>query len=140
MDNRTFLAQVISSLIVLTTIHSQDFEDVEGDRIQGRRTLPLVFPQASRAIMVACLPAWSILLCLFWQSEPLYMATLLITGCVLSARYHFLRSRKSDRVSYILYNVRMVSKAVLNILIASTQVWLSMAQVLAFTPASAANH
>lgn len=111
LSNRTLLAQLISSLIVLTTIHSQDFEDVEGDRIQGRRTLPLVFPQASRTIMVILLPAWSLFLSFYWRSGSLYCATLLGLGIALAARYLFLRSQKSDRMSYILYNVRMSTRS-----------------------------
>ncbi|EPS93154.1 hypothetical protein FOMPIDRAFT_1093562, partial [Fomitopsis schrenkii] len=38
------IPHVLASLVIITTIQAQDFQDATGDAARGRRTLPLVYP------------------------------------------------------------------------------------------------
>ncbi|KAF8869792.1 UbiA prenyltransferase family-domain-containing protein, partial [Infundibulicybe gibba] len=49
----------LSGAIILTTVHAGDIPDVDGDLIQGRRTLPILFPKSIRPMLAATLLAWS---------------------------------------------------------------------------------
>ncbi|KAH7014404.1 UbiA prenyltransferase family-domain-containing protein, partial [Microdochium trichocladiopsis] len=58
---------LLIALIVATTIHAQDFPDLEGDRERGRRTMPLVYGQMpSRWALAAGLVTWSVVCLRFW--------------------------------------------------------------------------
>ncbi|KAG7439168.1 uncharacterized protein BT62DRAFT_1081744 [Guyanagaster necrorhizus] len=90
------------ALIVLTTIHAQDFQDVPGDRIQGRKTLPIVAPVGSRISMILFLLTWSMWLGAL--STALSHIFLLSAAVIVGSRFLLFRSVPSDRLSYILYN------------------------------------
>ncbi len=92
------------ALIVLTTIHAQDFQDVPGDRIQGRKTLPIVAPTASRISMILLL-MWSMWLGTISQTAVARIF-LISTAIVVGGRFMLFRTVPADRLSYILYNVR----------------------------------
>ncbi len=92
------------ALIVLTTIHAQDFQDVPGDRIQGRKTLPIVAPTASRISMILLL-MWSMWLGVISQTV-LAQIFLISAAVVVGGRFMLFRTVPADRLSYILYNVR----------------------------------
>ncbi|PBK68618.1 hypothetical protein ARMSODRAFT_988745 [Armillaria solidipes] len=93
-----------SALIVLTTIHAQDFQDVPGDRIQGRKTLPIVAPTASRICMILLL-MWSMWLGAISQTA-VAQVFLISAAIVVGGRFMLFRTVPADRISYILYNVR----------------------------------
>jgi hypothetical protein len=42
LDIPILLTIAVNALVILTTIHAQGFYDEVGDRLQGRRTLPIV--------------------------------------------------------------------------------------------------
>ena len=107
LQPRTILVQFINALLVATTIQAQDFPDVEGDYINGRKTLPLVFPRGSRTLMALILPSWSAALGHFWDLGPGISLILNILSIFLAVRYLVLRTKSSDKTSYIIYNVRM---------------------------------
>ncbi|KAK0229465.1 hypothetical protein EDD85DRAFT_973084 [Armillaria nabsnona] len=92
------------ALIVLTTIHAQDFQDVPGDRIQGRKTLPIVAPTASRISMILLL-MWSVWLGAISQTV-IAQFFLISAAIVVGGRFILFRTVPADRISYILYNVR----------------------------------
>jgi UbiA prenyltransferase family len=50
----------INALIILSTIHAQDFHDEVGDKLMGRRTIPIVWPEGSRIGSLVMLVGWSI--------------------------------------------------------------------------------
>lgn len=109
LEPKTLLAHTFSGLIVLVTIHAQDFQDVEGDAICGRRTLPIVFPESSRHLMVWSLPLWSVFLSWFWGIDMLRSAILLVIGIFCGLRFILYRDAVADRRSYIYYNVSTFS-------------------------------
>ena len=90
------------ALIVLTTIHAQDFQDVPGDHIQGRKTLPIVAPTASRISMIFLL-MWSMWL---GAQTALSQIFLISVAAVVGGRFMLFHTVPADRLSYILYNVR----------------------------------
>ncbi|KAI0827783.1 UbiA prenyltransferase family [Trametes gibbosa] len=73
------LCSVLASIgIFATTIHTQDFKDVDGDRSIGRRTIPIVFGEAARWTVIVPLCLWSLGLSVFWGLDA-------ITGTVFTA-------------------------------------------------------
>ena len=98
----------VNSLIILTTIHAQDFYDEIGDRLHGRQTLPIVWPEASRAIMLFMSLAWSFGLPRLTAIDPLYGTLFFGLGALVGLRFYFQRDVDSDRLSYVYYNVSML--------------------------------
>ena len=99
------MALIASSLIVFTTIHAADFRDERGDRLEGKNTLPISFPEASRVIMLASLVLWSSILVFFWNVDIILAFSLLVTGAMVGFRFMYQRDAAADRKSYLLYNV-----------------------------------
>jgi 4-hydroxybenzoate polyprenyltransferase len=97
---------IASSLIVLTTIHAADFRDEEGDRLEGKKTMPISFPEGSRIVMLASLVVWSSALSVLWNLNAILASILQITGAVVGLRFMYRRNAAADRMSYRLYNVR----------------------------------
>ncbi|KAI0757357.1 UbiA prenyltransferase family [Daedaleopsis nitida] len=98
-------AQVINALVVLTTIHAPDLEDAAGDRLDGRRTLPVAFPRASRAVLLVALLGWSAFLVRFWGTGAVFSAVLLGLGALAGVRFVALDSPEADHTSFRLYTV-----------------------------------
>ena len=57
---RTMISFAINALIILLTIHAQDFRDEVGDKLMGRRTILIVWPEGSRIGSLVMLVGWSI--------------------------------------------------------------------------------
>ncbi len=85
------------ALIVLTTIHAQDFQDVPG----------IVAPTASRISMILLL-MWSMWLGVISQTA-IAQIFLISAAIVVGGRFMLFRTVPADRISYILYNVRVLS-------------------------------
>ncbi|EJF57469.1 hypothetical protein DICSQDRAFT_69381 [Dichomitus squalens LYAD-421 SS1] len=98
-------AHYTSIAIVLTTIHAQDFQDEEGDRVQKRRTIPIVMPAAGRLSMPVGLTLWSLGLSEGWHLPNAHRLALITIGLYVGSRFYFLRSPGADKTSYRLYNV-----------------------------------
>ncbi|KAJ7671829.1 hypothetical protein B0H17DRAFT_1244713 [Mycena rosella] len=60
LDEVAISSVAISAGIFATTIHAQDFKDVDGDSAIGRRTIPIVFPSIARYTVIVPLTLWSI--------------------------------------------------------------------------------
>jgi len=60
MTSRTLVSFAINALIILSTIHAQDFRDEVGDKLMGRQTIPIVWPEGSRVWILVMLTAWSV--------------------------------------------------------------------------------
>ncbi|KAF8177699.1 UbiA prenyltransferase family [Pholiota molesta] len=107
------LAVCISGGIFATTIHAQDFKDAEGDRLIGRQTIPIVFPNIAKYTVMAPLMLWSIALSYVWQLD----LTFACIFCCLAffVGFYFLSAQtvKDKQMAFYWYNV-----------------WLSAAHVL----------
>jgi hypothetical protein len=105
LDTSIMVSIAVNALIILTTIHAQDFCDEIGDRHQGRQTLPIVWPEASRMIILIMTFTWSF--GLLWTNaiNPSYATAFFGLGGLVGMRFYFQRDVDSDSLSYAYYNV-----------------------------------
>jgi 4-hydroxybenzoate polyprenyltransferase len=96
----------IIGLVIVTTIHAQDFEDQEGDRARMRWTVPLVIGDLPARCTISCLvPLWSYICALFWGLHAVALLGSLCFGVIVAGRYLALRTTAEDRVSFRMYNL-----------------------------------
>lgn len=107
LDCRKYPELSVFFCILVTTVHAQDFRDVEGDQLVGRQTIPMNFPQISRASMPVFLPAWSIAIAVLFNIPAWMAAAYVALSVVVGLRFVFMRDPKADSVSYDLYNVSL---------------------------------
>ncbi|TFK93052.1 hypothetical protein K466DRAFT_594750 [Polyporus arcularius HHB13444] len=112
-------AQLINALVVLTTIHTPDFEDMDGDRLVGRKTLPVLFPRASRIATLGILVAWSIFIVAFWGTGVVLSATLIGLAALVGARFVAYNNSETDRVSFRLYTLWLCTVQIVPFLVKS---------------------
>jgi len=105
LHNVGLLAVLFSIGALATTIHAQDFKDVKGDALIGRKTLPIAMPQFARLSMLAGLSGWSLALSYFWQLTPLMAASFCGLGLFIGTRFMTLKNARADQVSYYWYNI-----------------------------------
>ncbi|TBU28077.1 UbiA prenyltransferase family [Dichomitus squalens] len=105
LDNVSATAVCISGALIFTTIQAQDFADVEGDAILGRKTFPIYAPELCRIATVIAMSVWSLFLVSFWGIGTVSGATFVVFGSFVGSRYYFLRRPDDDKLSYILYNI-----------------------------------
>ncbi|KAF7797875.1 hypothetical protein EIP86_009081 [Pleurotus ostreatoroseus] len=110
------LARNLSFMIILTTIHAQDFRDEVGDRNEGRETIPIVMPRAGRLSMPVGLMFWSLVLIIGWCRNVVLGGALVTMGVWVGSRFYFVRDADADKTSYLLYNL-----------------WLSLARIVPLT-------
>nr|WBQ21660.1 hypothetical protein [Myrothecium sp.] len=90
------------ALVALSTMHTQDLKDQEGDRLRDRATIPLIVGDApARAILVVLLPIWSIF-CGFYWGKGNYWASVPLS-LVLARRLWMQRTPKDDSKSWKLW-------------------------------------
>ncbi|RDA92432.1 hypothetical protein CP533_4726 [Ophiocordyceps camponoti-saundersi (nom. inval.)] len=96
----------VCSGVILTTMQIQDLKDQEGDRLRGRRTLPLVLGERlSRGSIAVFVCLWSLVCARFWAvSVKGYVVLLLLAGLV-AWRVLKRRGRIEDRRSWQLWCV-----------------------------------
>ncbi|KAG1774622.1 UbiA prenyltransferase family [Suillus placidus] len=105
LDGTSIKAFSCSALVIVLTIHAQDFADVNGDRKSGRRTLPIVAPEGSRIYMLCVLPLLSFTLTSLWGLGPLCSIFFVSIGSWVGLRYFLFRDEIRDQSSYRLYNI-----------------------------------
>lgn len=109
------LAVLLSTSILTTTYHAQDFRDINGDRLIGRKTLPVVYPSIARPSVAFGVMWWTVVLCSVWELcsiqgssgivDVLVAALLFGVAGVVGWRFVLLRDVKDDKVSFHWYNV-----------------------------------
>ena len=135
LETPIIMSIAVNALIILTTIHSQDFYDELGDRLQGRQTLPIVWQEASRMSMLIMTLAWSFGLLSIKPINHLYATAFFGLGALVGMRFYAQRDVDSDRTSYVYYNVGTL---ILNDIFMSLTVpinvsyqgWLTIARVI----------
>lgn len=93
---------------IVTTMHTQDMYDQEGDALRGRRTLPLVVGDGcARWITVFWMCAWGIICPLFWDLPLLSGVSLLVVGlaAAVGVRGLLYRDVPSDKLTFWVWNV-----------------------------------
>ena len=102
------LAVQLTIAVFTSTVHCQDFKDVEGDRVTGRRTVPIMFPIASRLVVGLGLPIWSYVLCCIWDTDWFCTVSFVAYGCFVGGRFLCLRTRDADKRSCKYYSVSAI--------------------------------
>ena len=100
--------------VITSTMHVQDLRDQEGDKLVGRRTMPLVFGDATaRWSVVGAMVGWSCVCCRFWVvGWEVWVTESLLTGAVVW-RLLWMREPVADAVSYKLWGLWLSSLYVL---------------------------
>ena len=105
LDNVGVMSVLASAGIFATTIQAQDFKDTEGDRLVGRKTLPIVAPYTVRPTLMLALMLWSVGLSALWGLSIYAALAFNILSFTVGMRYVSLDSVKDDQRSFYLYNV-----------------------------------
>ncbi|KAF2260599.1 hypothetical protein CC78DRAFT_555512 [Lojkania enalia] len=101
---------LIISIVIFTTIHSQDMADQEGDFLRSRWTLPLVIGDtAARTTLAVSLGIWSVICPAFWQLSAKNSAVTYLLGIIVGIRFLFKRYAEADKISFQIYNLWIVS-------------------------------
>jgi 4-hydroxybenzoate polyprenyltransferase len=95
--------------IVATTLQAQDMEDVEGDRVRGRLTLPLLIGDGPARWSIAVLVAvWSVVCPVYWRLEWSGYVLPIAVGFTIAWRSLVLRSIEADKRTWRVWNAWMV--------------------------------
>ena len=96
---------VINSLLTLSTIHAQDFRDEVGDKLMGRRTIQIVWPEGSRIGILVMLAGWSIGLSWACGLAFRFSVPFCAWAVFVGLRFFWKRTVEEDQLSYHYYNV-----------------------------------
>ncbi|KAI0062573.1 hypothetical protein BV25DRAFT_1803812 [Artomyces pyxidatus] len=105
LDRTAILSIYCSAGIVATTIQAQDFKDEDGDRVIGRKTIPIVLPSIGRYTVFVPLLLWSGVLSMAWRLDFLTAAAFQTLAVFVGARFISYKSVPADQISYYWYNV-----------------------------------
>jgi len=105
LDGVGKLAVLLSVSIYASTIQTADFRDCEGDRLVGRKTMPLTMPTIARPLVFALMTAWSIALSYLWQLNYELAAVFCSFGLYIGLRFLVRRGVKDDKLSFNWYNL-----------------------------------
>src|SRR5260370_7624185 len=105
MPTRALISFAINTLIILSTIHAQDFRDQVGDKLMGRRTIPIVWPEGSRVWILAMLITWSVGLSWACNLAIRFSIPFCCLSLFVGLRFFRQRTADADRRSYLFYNL-----------------------------------
>ncbi|KAL2752367.1 hypothetical protein ACRALDRAFT_2064690, partial [Sodiomyces alcalophilus JCM 7366] len=85
LQRRAYEWILMTGAVVLTTVHAQDFPDLEGDMARGRKTVPLLHGEGvARGSLAAMVVAWSIACPAFWGAVSWSWAGPLSIGATMA--------------------------------------------------------
>lgn len=105
LDHISWIAVVISGTLIFTTVHTQDFPDVEGDAKLGRVTFPIYAPETARLFTICAMVIWSLFLCWFWKVDTGVSTAMFALGLFVGLRFYWWRTPEHDARSYLIYNI-----------------------------------
>lgn len=96
---------LLTAAVIMTTIHAQDFPDVAGDKIRGRKTIPLVFNENwARGTLAGLIIFWSTACLVFWDvKSTIVWVALLGIGGTISFKTTLNRTQASDELVWKLW-------------------------------------
>jgi hypothetical protein len=104
-DWKKYPELIAFSLVIATTVHAQDFQDVDGDREIGRNTVPMMFPILSRLVLLFLVPLWTAFIVVF-SSPPMWLGAMYYgLSLVVGVRCVLYRSPKDDAWTNFVYSV-----------------------------------
>ncbi|KAH8921795.1 hypothetical protein BT69DRAFT_295035 [Atractiella rhizophila] len=99
------LAVFVSGIVNLLTIHSQDFPDVVGDRANGRKTLPILYPTLARTSIPVVLLISTAIASFISQAHPVFVQLMKFSCFVTCTRYILVRRPEKEMPSFVIYSV-----------------------------------
>ena len=110
LNQRAYTWMAILSAVICSTVHTQDLADMEGDRLRGRKTIPLIhgeiIARCSIAVMVV---AWSVFCPAFWNVPLLGYGLPLFIGGSLGIRVIVQRTVTADKISWQMWCTWMMT-------------------------------
>jgi 4-hydroxybenzoate polyprenyltransferase len=105
-DCTIWIAVALSAGIIMTTIHVQDYKDIQGDTAAGRVTVPITYPTSSRAVTAFLLIGWSWGISRTWRFDDATAATMGVLSLVVGTSFVSRTDSHADKISFYWYNVR----------------------------------
>ena len=96
---------MVSTGVIATTIHSQDFRDVDGDYAIGRKTIPIAFGKSAPWAVIIPLIVWSVVLSLFWDLGYAASVAFAILATYVGGLFVTGKTVREYEVAYHWYNV-----------------------------------
>lgn len=96
---------VFSVGIFATTIQSQDFKDIDGDKAIGRQTIPIVWGRFAKYTVIVPLLAWSVGLSIAWQLDWMAGAAFVALATFIGLQYVVGHTVREYQVAFYWYNV-----------------------------------
>lgn len=122
--------------IYVTTIHTQDFKDVQGDSLIGRHTLPIVRPDIARETVIVGMSFWSMALAWTWGLDGFTSAAFVLLAVFVGYRFMAFKETRDDQISFYWYNVSLRAfvqadecLAIWRLILKNLKVWLSLAHI-----------
>lgn len=107
LTTRTAISVAVNSLIIFSTLQSQDFRDLVGDTKTGRWTLPMVWPTGSRISMLVIMTTWSVGLSRACDLAHLFSVPFCMWAAFIGTRFIQKRTPDDDQQTYNYFNVRL---------------------------------
>jgi 4-hydroxybenzoate polyprenyltransferase len=113
-DRKAFMWLLVLAGAISTTVHAQDFRDIDGDRVSGRRTVPLLIgDDNARAVLALGIIGWTALSCWLWDlgsAERPWLSGIpaCVAGAIVVWAFYRSRTREGDRRSWKLYPLWLV--------------------------------
>ncbi|KAJ2923384.1 hypothetical protein H1R20_g13711, partial [Candolleomyces eurysporus] len=105
LDWKKYPELIVFSLVIATTVHAQDFQDVEGDREIGRNTVPMMFPFMSRLVLLFLVPMWTTLITVA-SRPPMWLGAIYYgLSLVVGIRSILYRNPKDDARTNFFYSM-----------------------------------
>lgn len=100
---------LIIGSVVFSTVQTQDLHDQLGDKLRGRRTVPLVVGDVPARWMTAILMSlWSVFCPIYWHPPSGIRAAFILLGSLIALRCLTKRTVSDDRNTFRLYNLWVV--------------------------------
>lgn len=113
-DMKAFWWLLVLAGAISTTVHAQDFRDIDGDRASGRETVPLFIGDGNaRAILAVGIIGWTVISCWLWNlglAERQWNSCIFacVAGALVVCSFHWNKTREGDRRSWKLYPMWLI--------------------------------
>ena len=96
--------------VIMTTMQIQDLKDQPGDAQRGRRTIPLVFGDGpARWSIIVPVIFWTTAAVVYWRTPLICTLPSMVLGLVVCMRLAALRDTHSDKTTWKLWSVWLLS-------------------------------
>ena len=98
----------IVATVVFTTVHLQDMYDQSGDRMKGRKTVPLVIgDRLARWSIAVAMVFWGFVCPSYWHGENVTLSLSALLAISIAARIVMFRTANSDQLTFKIWNAWM---------------------------------